>query len=182
MRGVASELAELMADRGRQRYGELVTIAEHCLLTAAAAEQSGEPDTLVAACLLHDVGHFLDEPDDAFGVHSHGDSGGDWVAARFGLVVSEPVRMHVEAKRYLCAIEPDYYGGLSAASQYTLTKQGGPMTDDESSQFAKRPYADDAVLLRRYDDGAGKRSGADVADLSHFHSMLEDLHARNVRL
>ena len=60
MRGVASELAELMADRGRQRYGELVTIAEHCLLTAAAAEQSGEPDTLVAACLLHDVGHFAD--------------------------------------------------------------------------------------------------------------------------
>ena len=116
MRGVACELAELMADRGRQRYGELVTIAEHCLLTAAAAEQSGEPDTLVAACLLHDVGHFLDEPDDAFGVHSHGDSGGDWGAARFGLVVSEPVRMHVEAKRYLCAIEPDYYGGLSAAS------------------------------------------------------------------
>ena len=77
----ADELAALMDDRGRLNYGENVTTAEHSLLTAAAAEQQGHHDTLVAACLMHDVGHWLDEPDDGYGIHDHGDLGGDWVAA-----------------------------------------------------------------------------------------------------
>lgn len=179
--GVVSELGELMADRGRQRYGERVTIAQHCLLTAAAAEHHNESDVLVAACLLHDVGHLLDEPDDAYGIHSHGDSGGDWVAARFGLAVSEPVRMHVQAKRYLCAVEPDYHDRLSPASQHTLTKQGGPMTGEEAARFAARPYAEDSLRLRRYEDDEGKRQGVEIPRLSRFESLLQHLEARNSR-
>ena len=169
------ELGVLMADRGRHNYGEQITIAEHSLLTAAAAERHGEPDTLIAACLLHDVGHFLDEPDDAHGVHSHGDRGGDWAAHRFGLAVAEPVRMHVEAKRYLCAREPHYYDRLSPASQYTLTKQGGPMIEDEARQFVARPYAGDSLRLRRYEDDYGKRAGAQIPMLSHFAPLLKRL-------
>ncbi len=179
MTDVVRELGDLMADRGRHNYGEQVTITEHCLLTAAAAERSGESDTLVAACLLHDVGHFLDEPDDAYGIHSHGDLGGDWVARRFGPAISEPVRMHVDAKRYLCATEAGYHDLLSPASQYTLTKQGGPMTADEAARFVARPYSEDAVRLRRHEDGDGKRAAVEMPELAHFRTLLEDLHAGN---
>jgi len=173
---VVAELRYLMADRGRQNYGEQVTISQHCLLTAAAAEHHGESDVFVAACLLHDVGHFLDEPDDGYGIHSHGDLGGDWVAARFDLAVSEPVRMHVEGKRYLCATESDYHDRLSPASQYTLTKQGGQMGAEEAEQFIERPYARDSVRLRRYEDDMGKRVGASIPDLERFGPLLERLH------
>ncbi len=176
---VVAELGALMAERGRRNYGEKITIAEHCLLTAAAAAAQGEPDTLVAACLLHDVGHFLDEPDDDYGIHSHGDLGGDWAAERFGPAVSEPVRMHVEAKRYLCAIEPDYHDTLSPASQYTLAKQGGPMSSEEADRFIAGPHAKDALRLRRYEDERGKRADVDIPDLSHFRPLLERLHTRD---
>lgn len=176
-----SEFSDLIADRGRRNYGEQVTIADHCLLTAVAAEQHGESDDLIAACLLHDVGHFLEEPDDGYGVHSHGDLGGDWVAARFGNAVSEPVRMHIEAKRYLCVTEPDYHDRLSGASQYTLIKQGGPMAVDEARRFAALPYAQDSLRLRRYEDEYGKHAGVEPPELAHFRSLLEHLQARNSR-
>ncbi|MEE2697161.1 MAG: metal-dependent phosphohydrolase [Actinomycetota bacterium] len=173
----ADELAALMADRGRLNYGENVTIAEHSLLTAAAAEQQGHHDTLVAACLMHDMGHWLDEPDDGYGIHDHGGLGGDWVAARFDAAVSEPVRLHIEAKRFLCVRESDYHDRLSPASKYTLTKQGGPMTADEAEVFEARPHAADAVLLRRLEDDHGKLTDIEVPSLSHFRSLLDGLEA-----
>ncbi len=171
------ELAALMADRGQRNYGEKITIAEHSLITAAAAEAQGGSDTLIAACLLHDVGHWLDEPDDDYGIHSHGDTGGDWVACRFPEAVAEPVRLHVEAKRYLCSRHPEYHDRLSPASQYTLTQQGGPMTAAEAAEFESRPYADDAVQLRRWEDDFGKLAGVDIPPLSHFRPLLERLEA-----
>lgn len=174
----AEELAALMDDRGRLNYGENVTTAEHVLLTAAAAEQQGHHDALVAACLMHDVGHWLDEPDDGYGIHDHGDLGGDWVAARFDAAVSEPVRLHIEAKRFLCAREPDYHDRLSPASKYTLTKQGGPMSAAEAEAFEARPHAADAVLLRRLEDDHGKLTGVEVLPLSHFRPLLDRLEAR----
>ena len=169
------ELAVLMAGRGRRNYGENVTIAEHSLLTAFAAEERGGSDALVAACLLHDIGHFLDEPDDAYGVHSHADLGGDWVACRFGPAIAEPVRLHVAAKRYLCARTPEYHDHLSAASQNTLIEQGGPMTPDEAAGFEARPYADDAVRLRRLEDYHGKLARTDTPPLEHFRPLLDRL-------
>jgi len=172
------ELSALMDDYGGRNYGEDVTIAEHVLLTAAAAERQGGTDTLIAACLMHDVGHWLDEPDDAYGLHDHGDLGGDWVAARFGEAVAEPVRLHVDAKRFLCARDPRYHDRLSEASQYTLTMQGGPMSADEADRFEARSYADDAVRLRRLEDDHGKLTGVDVPPLSQFRPLLDCLETR----
>ncbi len=169
------ELAELMAARGGRNYGENISIAEHSLLTAASAESHGAPDALVAACLLHDVGHWLDEPDDEYGIHSHGDTGADWVAKRWPAAVAEPVRLHVAAKRYLCATDPDYHDRLSPASQYTLTKQGGPMSAEEVAAFEARPHSDDAVQLRQWEDDFGKLSGRTIPPLSHFRPLLERL-------
>jgi gamma-butyrobetaine dioxygenase len=169
---VVDEFRTLMDTRGFEPYGENVSIAEHCLLTARAAEESGASDSLIAASLMHDVGHWLDEPDDAYGIHSHGELGGDWVAERFGPAISEPVRLHVEAKRYLCSVEPSYHDHLSAASVYTLTKQGGPMSDDEAKAFATQAYADDACTLRRLEDGFGKLTKIETPSLDRYTELL----------
>ena len=98
-------------------------------------------------------------------------SGGDWLAKRFPPGVSEPVRLHVTAKRYLCAVEKDYFDKLSAASVYTLSQQGGPMSDAEVRAFAATPHLESAVRLRRWDD-SGKVTGITVHDLSYYRAML----------
>jgi gamma-butyrobetaine dioxygenase len=90
--------------------------------------------------------------------------------------VTEPVRLHVAAKRYLCAVEPSYFGRLSEASVYTLSVQGGPMTEAEAREFTAHPYAADAIRVRRWDDEA-KDPSAEVPDFDHFRPMLEDLAA-----
>ena len=172
---IVEELRELMEGRGKQSYGENVTIAEHVLLTAAAAKETEASESLIVACLLHDVGHWLDEPDDDFGIHSHADTGAVWVAERFGSDVSEPVRLHVDAKRYLCAVDPEYHGRLSYASQYTLTQQNGPMTQDEIASFLANPHHEDAVALRKLEDIHGKRTRVPIPEFEHFHPLLEKL-------
>ena len=172
---VIEELTALMEGRGKQSYGENVTIAEHVLLTAAAAEETKASESLIAACLLHDVGHWLDEPDDDFGIHSHADTGGVWVAEWFGSDVSEPVRLHVDAKRYLCAVDPGYHSCLSYASQYTLTQQNGPMTQDEIVIFLSNPHHEDALALRKFEDMHGKRTSVPIPEFEYFHPLLEKL-------
>jgi phosphonate degradation associated HDIG domain protein len=184
-----SQIADLFASAGAAEYlGEPVTQAAHMLQAAHLAEQAGAGDALVAAALLHDVGHFkgaisgqqLMEGADSWpaggyrGVvppelHSH--SGADWLAQWFGPDVTEPVRMHVAAKRYLCAVEPGYADTLSAASVHTLRVQGGPMTGDELAQFAASRYADDACRLRRWDDAA-KDPDAAAPPFEHFRPLL----------
>jgi len=172
MMTVVDEFRALMESRGAEPYGENVSIAAHSLLTARAAEEAAAEESLIAACLLHDVGHWLDEPDDAYGIHSHGELGGNWVAARFGPEVSEPVRLHVEAKRYLCSLEPGYFDRLSSASVYTLGKQGGPMSRAEAIKFESRPFFEDACRLRRLEDEFGKLTGVDVPSLDRYSSLL----------
>lgn len=169
---VVDELRVLMETRGTEPYGENVSIATHCLLTAFAAEASGASESLIAACLMHDVGHWLDEPDDEYGIHSHGELGGDWVAERFGPKVSEPVRLHVEAKRYLCSVDPSYHDHLSSASVYTLRKQGGPMSDIEVTEFTARAYFEDACKLRRLEDDFGKLTGIEEPSLDRYEALL----------
>ena len=145
------------------------------LLTAQTAEASGAPEALIAACLLHDVGHLLVEPDDEYGKHTHDEIGAEWVAARFPASVSEPVRHHVDAKRYLCGVDPAYYDELSPASQYTLGKQGGPMTGSEIVAFEQLRHHREAVQLRRWEDAFAKQSVTDVPSLEHFAPVLERL-------
>jgi phosphonate degradation associated HDIG domain protein len=165
------EIEALFDAHGRETYGEGVSIAEHCLQTAALAHAESADPALVAAALLHDIGHFIELRDDAFGYHKHDQSGSKWLAARFPAVVSEPVRLHVQAKRYLCVIEPDYFDLLSMPSRYSLAKQGGPMTSEEAAEFARQPFIDRAVRLRRWDD-RGKSVGIDVPSLDCYRRTI----------
>jgi len=174
MSRVVEEIEGLFARYGRESYGEGVTQLQHALQTAALAEAEGAEDSLVVAALLHDIGHFLQPTDDSFGYHKHDRSGGEWLAQRFGPAVSEPVRLHVAAKRYLCASEADYFGKLSAASVHSLGKQGGPMSPTEAATFAASPHAEAAVRLRRWDDG-GKLDGVVVPDLPHYRERIARL-------
>src|SRR6266567_2364138 len=139
-------IAGPFATEGADEYlGEAITQAVHMLQAAHLAEREGADDALVAAALLHDVGHFtgtVSGQDLMRGTdnrHSH--AGADWLAQWFGPEVTEPVRLHVAAKRYLCAVEPGYAGTLSPASVYTLGVQGGPMRGSELDEFAASPYA-----------------------------------------
>jgi gamma-butyrobetaine dioxygenase len=140
---VVTLLEKLFAEQGAGEYlGEAVTQAEHMLQAAACAQTAGASNALVAAALLHDVGHFSrsGETGEISGHelmtgtdnrHSH--AGADWLAAWFPESVTEPVRLHVAAKRYLCAVEPGYFDRLSEASVYTLSVQGGPMSEQEAA-------------------------------------------------
>ncbi|WP_370368844.1 phosphonate degradation HD-domain oxygenase [Catenulispora sp. GP43] len=175
-------IAALFADQGARDYlGEPVTQAAHMLQAAALAAAAGAPDSLVAAALLHDIGHFtgpISGQELMAGTdnrHSH--AGADWLAAWFPEAVTEPVRLHVAAKRYLCAVEPGYFGELSEASVHTLNVQGGPMTAEQAERFAGGPYAEQAVALRRWDEAA-KVPDADVPGFEHYQPLLEGLLCR----
>ena len=171
--GVADEVLGLFATQGSNSYTEQVTMEEHARQAAALARAEGASDARVLAALLHDIGHFLDEPDSEFGVTDHGTSGGAWLAERFVEEVSEPVRLHVAAKRYRCFVDPGYQSRLSSASVGTLRLQGGPMSTDEAEAFEAEPHADGALAVRSWDD-AGKVDGLDVPPLAAWQTLLED--------
>jgi gamma-butyrobetaine dioxygenase len=173
------QIAALFAGEGGAEYlGEPVTQAQHMLQAAASAEREGAAPALVAAALLHDVGHFTgavhgrDLMAGRDNRHSH--QGADWLAAWFGPEVTEPVRLHVAAKRYLCAVEPGYFDKLSEASVSTLSVQGGPMSAQEVAAFEAGPYAADAVRLRRWDEAA-KEPDADDPGFEHYRELLTAL-------
>lgn len=169
----------LFASEGAQEYlGEPVSQASHMLQAAMLAERDHADEALIAAALLHDVGHFagtLTGPDLMRGTDNrHSETGAAWLSQWFGAEVTEPVRLHVAAKRYLCATEPGYAAALSPASVYTLSVQGGPMRGAELADFAENPYAARAVRVRRWDDLA-KDPEAQVPGLDHFTGLLRAL-------
>ena len=152
-------LAILFAEEGsRDYFGEAVSQAVHMLQTASHARKAGASPELIAAALLHDIGHFLGpvSGDDLMNGtdNQHSEVGAAWLAAWFPAAVTEPVRLHVAAKRYLCAVEPTYLTELSTASLYTLTVQGGPMRPHEVAAWTAHPFARDALALRRWDEAA----------------------------
>ena len=166
-----SGIAELFGSEGARDYlGEPVTVAAHMLQAGALAEAAGAPAALVAAALLHDVGHLRG----AGHGNRHGARGAAWLAQWFPPAVTEPVRLHVAAKRYLCAVEPSYFALLSQASVYTLSVQGGPMSEAQAREFEALPYAADAVRVRRWDDQAKDPSAA-VPGFEHFRPLLAGL-------
>jgi phosphonate degradation associated HDIG domain protein len=155
--------------------GEPVTLSEHMLQAAAAAEHDGAGDELVAAALLHDFGHLIaaDETAADRGIDTeHEQLGWDYLSSLFPPQVIEPVRMHVAAKRYLCAVDPSYFEVLSPASVTSLELQGGPMNEAEAADFARSAYADAACRLRRYDDIA-KDPDLATPPLEHYRPVLE---------
>lgn len=171
-------IASLFAAEGARGYpGEPVSQAAHLLQAASLAESAGAPPALVAAALLHDVGHFtgLIGHDLMRGRDSrHAEAGADWLAQWFGPEVTGPVRLHVAAKRYLCAVEPGYLAGLSPASRRTLSVQGGPMPEPEMAGFEAHPQAGAALRLRRWDDAARDPAAAPPA-FGYYQPLLRRL-------
>ena len=161
--------------------GEAVSMSQHMEQTAACAVADGTAGELVIAALLHDIGHFIGEhPIDALekGVdNNHEDVGADYLQAHFPASVSEPVRLHVAAKRYLCATDPAYLGRLSNASVNSLKVQGGPMSTAESKSFEAIPHHQAAVKLRLYDDD-GKVAGLSINPVTTYRKTLESLVSR----
>jgi gamma-butyrobetaine dioxygenase len=173
---VVAELFDLFDRAGSAAYfGEAVSQTAHALQTAHLAANEGAADALVAAALLHDVGHLragLPEDSAAQGVDDrHETAGADWLSAYFVPAVTEPVRLHVAAKRYLCAVSARYLAGLSDASRLSLTLQGGPFSAAEAAAFIAQPFAEDAVRLRVWDDQA-KVPGLDVPGLEDHRDLL----------
>lgn len=159
-------------------FGESVSQLEHALQVAHLAEREGASDALIVAGLLHDVGHLIhDLPENVAdsGLDDlHEDAGARWLAPHFGPEVVRPIQLHVDAKRYLCAVEPAYLETLSAASQVSLRLQGGPMTVEEIAQFAADPFHQDAVRLRRWDDLA-KIPELEVPGIEHYRSRIQSV-------
>jgi [1-hydroxy-2-(trimethylamino)ethyl]phosphonate dioxygenase len=176
---VAEEILVIYGRRGSETYfGENVSTAEHCLQAAYFAQIAGAPPGLVVAALLHDIGHLVEEvPQDIadWTVDAHHEEiGGRWLAQRFRPEVSEPVRLHVPAKRYLLATDAKYFAKLSPASVITLKLQGGPMAAHEVAQFETEAYYKDAVRVRQWDD-QGKVAGLKTPSLGDYRALIESL-------
>ena len=150
-------IADIFERKGSDSYlGESVTMSQHMLQGAFQAEKNGADDEVVAAALLHDIGHYTSEfPADMVGAaqdNYHEEAGARLLAPFFSPRVVSCVRYHVPAKRYLCVIDPAYYDDLSDASKQTLALQGGVMSPQEVQEFAAIPYLDDILQVRRWDD------------------------------
>ena len=176
---LTDEILAVFGKRGAGAYfGESVSMTEHALQAAHFAHVAHAPPSLVIAALLHDVGHLVEDvPDDlADWVQDahHEDVGSRWLARRFPAAVHEPVRLHVPAKRYLCAIDPRYFSKLSAASVVTLKLQGGPMSPAEITLFEAEPHHRDAVRVRQWDD-QGKLAGLVTPDVASYRGLIEGL-------
>jgi [1-hydroxy-2-(trimethylamino)ethyl]phosphonate dioxygenase len=172
-------ILDLFAQQGAREYmGEAVSMAQHMEQTAACAVADGAVDELVIAALLHDIGHFIcDHPIEALEQgrdNYHEEAGATFLARNFPSTVSEPIRLHVAAKRYLCATDPGYFGRLSAASVNSLNVQGGPMNPSEIAAFEANPHHQAAVKLRLYDDD-GKVAGLTINPITSYREMLESL-------
>jgi phosphonate degradation associated HDIG domain protein len=169
------EIFALFEQHGKAAYfGEAVSQQEHALQAAHFAAQEGASESLVVAALLHDIGHLIDAREDAagrgFDAH-HEDAGCAWLARHYPAAVTEPVRLHVAAKRYLCGVHPEYLRGLSPASVKSLQLQGGPFTREEARAFQQLPFGEDAVRLRHWDD-RGKIVGLAVPGLTAYREAL----------
>jgi len=182
---VFAEVLALYGPRGGAAYfGERVSMTEHGLQAAHFARTETAPDALVVAALLHDVGHLIETvPDSIEDWRSdarHEETGARWLSQRFSAEVSEPVRLHVPAKRYLCTTDARYFAMLSPASVHTLRLQGGPMSAEEVARFEAEHYYREAVRVRRWDD-QGKVAGLKTPPLEAYAPLIERLARRELR-
>ena len=172
-----SDICVLFARKGGRAYaGEPVNQIEHALQTAMRAEDEGAGPALVTAALLHDLGHLLNDQGESptlRGVDDlHQYAALPFLRAMFADDVLAPIRLHVDAKRYLCATRDGYFEALSADSRRSLVLQGGMFTPEEAKAFIAQPHADDAVRLRLWDDLA-KLENAVTPPLAHFVVAIE---------
>jgi phosphonate degradation associated HDIG domain protein len=166
------DIETLFARHGMNQYsGEPVTQLEHALQTAHLAEQSGADDSLVTACLLHDLGHLLNDQGETPSLRGIDDTHQyfalPFLRGLFPDAVLDAIKLHVDAKRYLCQANIDYYAKLSQDSKRSLALQGGPFDADKATSFLSQSGARDAVMLRQWDDLA-KQAGLHTPSLAHF--------------
>ncbi len=171
------DIRSLFERHGKLAYsGEPVTQLEHALQSGTLAEEEGATDELVAAAFLHDLGHLLNRQGE-----TPTKRGVDDLHQYFALpflrpvlpeAVLEPIRLHVDAKRCLCAIDPTYFGLLSPDSVRSLELQGGIYSREEAHAFLQKPFAEDALRLRKWDDRA-KKEGRATPDMEHFLRVVE---------
>lgn len=160
---------------GENYLGEPVTMQQHMLQAGILGEKGGKKDEVVVAALLHDIGHVISK----YGTFSmsdtadryHEEAGAELLEGLFPETVVNGVRYHVEAKRYLCAVKPSYYNRLSDASKHSLSLQGGPMDEEEVTQFESIPSYMDCVQVRYLDDAA-KISDLQTPEFSHFEPLI----------
>jgi phosphonate degradation associated HDIG domain protein len=174
---ITKQIIDLFESKGGSMYGgEAVTQLEHALQAADLAKRNQASDSLITASLLHDVGHLLhDLPDMASedGIDDiHEELAARFLKDYFIEAVTEPVKLHVQAKRYLCAVESGYYESLSQPSKTSLVLQGGIMNDQEVQDFRRNPYSNDAISLRKWDDLA-KVPNLDCPDLNEYIFSIE---------
>ena len=175
---IVDYLLDLLEKKGSNMLygGEKISQLEHALQCAELAEENKLPNPTIAAALLHDIGHLLYEDKDP--IHEgkdgcHENLGADYLARYFGAEVINPIRAHVESKKYLASVEDQYYDFLSEASQISLAAQGGPFSKEEAEEFIKKPFMKEAVEMRRFDDMA-KVLNKKTPDLNHFKSYLDE--------
>lgn len=172
-----NQILDLYRDRGQAQYGgEAVSQLEHALQCATLAKDNGESPELIAACLLHDLGHLVHHLGDDPALLGIDDRHEYWAVPTleplFPETVTTPIRLHVAAKRYLCAVDDNYWASLSPASKLSLKLQGGIFSKPMADAFIQQPNAENAVKLRRWDDLA-KVEGLKTPDLDYFHPILE---------
>jgi [1-hydroxy-2-(trimethylamino)ethyl]phosphonate dioxygenase len=176
MERVVDQLIELLRTKGTRQYGgERVSQCEHALQSASLAAKEGASAALVAAALLHDIGHLLHDEGEQPALRGiddrHEEIGAEHLLPIFDTAVAEPVRLHVPAKRYLCATDPGYFGRLSPGSVRSLALQGGPFSPDEAAAFRALPFAEDAIRIRQWDEAA-KVPGLATPNLEHHRETL----------
>ena len=149
------DLFQVLAERGNSEYGgERVTQLEHALQTAWLAEREEAGPELITASLLHDFGHLVHaSPEDGLD-DGHEMAGDNLLRKLFSETVTEPIRLHVGAKRYLCCVDSEYFRNLSEPSIASLDLQGGVMTAEGANSFETNRFFRDAVKLRKWDDQA----------------------------
>lgn len=177
--GSIAEVVDLIERFGTERYDEEVAQLDHALQTAALAAAEHADDALIAAALLHDIGHLLDLRDGggpAVADHRHEQRGAAWLRPLLPKSVTTPIALHVRAKRYLCTVDATYTSKLSPGSVRSLRHQGGPLNAAEVEAFEMIPHHQAAARLRRWDD-AGKVDGLTVAPLATYLDLLEHLAA-----
>jgi len=176
-KNIVAFIGDIFERCGNEEYlGEPVSMAEHMLQGATIAQSNGQEEEIIVGALLHDIGHFTSE----FGTFSmddtkdryHEEAGAKVLAEFFPSVITDCVRYHVAAKRYLCATKPEYIKRLSIASVHSLKLQGGPMGPDEVVEFEKKPNLAKIIQVR-YLDEAGKRADMETPDFWHFAPMVQ---------
>jgi len=171
---IVNEIINKYQNNNSLYIGEKVTMTEHMIQTAMLAEENQSPASLICACLLHDYGHFIIEDPDHLVSKSvdgkHEDIGFNFLKNYFKPEVVEPIKLHVQAKRYLCR-KKSYWNALSEASKVSLKLQGGVMNDNETKKFISFKFHDKALLLRKYDD-EGKIPNAKMKKIEEYRNLI----------